>query len=190
MIMRPHHALAAFTLAGASFSGCTPLVEIDAPDIEVTQPNLQFPAAPAGATSGTTVKGSFVLRNARLGASSSPDAGSYKKIKRLDLTRLVFKTNTGVVDFAFLDHLTVEATNAACYSAPTADRPVVQVLDYEVSHQPEIGAELPIPLSPPVDMLPLWGRTSLCVTVEATGNPPKVDWSIDVVFSLSIKINQ
>jgi hypothetical protein len=39
-------------------------------------------------------------------------------------------------------------------------------------------------------MLPVWGRTSLYLTVTATGNLPKVAWSADVVFSLSLKMTQ
>jgi hypothetical protein len=39
-------------------------------------------------------------------------------------------------------------------------------------------------------MLPLWGRTSLYLTVTAKGDLPKFDWSMDVVFSLSLRMTQ
>jgi len=84
-------------------------VEIDAPDIEITQPNLQFPAAPARAGAGTSVQGQFRFTTNKLGAANSPDAGSLKQIERLSITRVILKADTGIQDFGFLDHLTVVA---------------------------------------------------------------------------------
>jgi hypothetical protein len=182
--------LAVFALAGLLTFGCTPWVEVDAPDIEVTQPKLFFLGVPAGTPSVTTAQGSFILRSSRLGAAGSPDAGAFKRIQRLDLIRLAFKASTGIADFSFLTHLSVEATNPTYDSTPPAcrDRPVVQILNYDVP--PDPGAVLQIPMVNPVDLLPLWGCPSLYVTVEASGQPPVVDWTMDVVFSLSLKISQ
>jgi hypothetical protein len=67
---------------------------------------------------------------------------------------------------------------------------VVQILDYQADPDVLVGAVLDLPLDPPVDMLPLWGYPRLYLTFTATGAPPQVDWSIDVVFSLSLKITQ
>jgi hypothetical protein len=39
-------------------------------------------------------------------------------------------------------------------------------------------------------MLPLRGHTSLYVTVTATGDPPAFPWSVDVVFSLSLRLHE
>ena len=177
-------------LAGALAWGCVPSVEIDAPDIEITQPNLQFPAAPAGAGPGTAVTAPFKFTTNKLGATNNPDAGSLKNIERLQITLVVLKVNTGIEDFAFLDHLTVVAANTSYSTQSSPGRPVIQVVDYEAPYGVPIGPVLQLPLTPPVDMLPLWGRTSLYLTVTATGNLPKVDWSMDVVFSLSLKITQ
>ena len=47
--MRSHGSWLGLALAGTLLLGCTPSVEIDAPDIEITQPNLQFHSALAGA---------------------------------------------------------------------------------------------------------------------------------------------
>jgi len=188
MIIQPHPALTAF--AGALAFGCTPLVETDAPDIEITQPNLQFPAAPAGAVAGTQAIGSFKLSTAKLGATNNPDAGTLKHIERLLITQVVLRANTGIEDFSFLDQLTVNAANVALATESSPGRPVVQIVDYEAPYGVPIGAVLSLPLSPPVDMLPVWGRTSLYLTVTATGNLPKVAWSADVVFSLSLKMTQ
>ena len=185
-MVRPRYALTA--LAGALAFGCAPSVEIDAPDIEITQPNLQFPAVPAGA--GTQAVGLIRLNTSRLGAASNPDAGSLKNLKRLQVTKVVLNANTGIEDFSFLDYLTVDAANLGFTTQSSPDRPVIQVVDYQAPSNVPIGAVLQLPLSPPVDMLPLWGHTWLYLTVTATGDLPKVAWSIDVVFSLSLKLTE
>jgi hypothetical protein len=181
--------LAAFALAGVLAIGCTPSVEIDAPDIEVTEPNLPFHTASAGAGAGTTAIGFFQFSTAKLGASSNPDAGTLKNVERLQLTRVVLKA-TGIPDFSFLDHLTVWGANLKYATQASPGQPVIQILDYQADPDVPVGAVLQLPLDPPVDMLPLWGYPRLFLTFIATGDPPQVDWSIDVVFSLSLKITQ
>ena len=184
----PHFARTA--LATALVCGCAPSVEIDAPDIEITQPNLQFPAAPAGVGAGTSVTAAFRFTTNKLGATNNPDAGALKNIERLQITRVVLKANTGIADFSFLDRLTVVAANTSYTTESSPGRPAIQVVDYQAPSEVAIGPVLQLPLPAPVDMLPLWGHTSLYLTVTATGNLPNVDWSMDVVFSLSLKIKQ
>jgi hypothetical protein len=193
--MRLHRFFAAFALAGPLVLGCAPSVTIDAPDIEVTQPNLSFPAPPVGAQG--TVEDTFLLSSNKLGAAGGPDAGASKRIQRLDLIRLAFTADTGIQDFTFLTHLTVTAKYppggrvVACH-----DLAEVTILDYDVP--PGTGAVLAIPMSPPVDLRSLWACPSLSVTVQATGTAPVVatgtplqdNWSMDVVFSLSVRISQ
>jgi hypothetical protein len=183
--MRSRPALAA--LAAALALGCVPSVEIDAPDIEITQPNLSFPAAPAGAGQSVTALFSFSI--AKLGAASKPDGGSLKNIKRMQITQVVLKADSGIEDFSFLDRLTVDAANLGYATQSGPGQPVIRIVDYQA---PDVasGAVLQLPLSPPVDMLPLWGHTSVYVTVTATGTLPTVAWSMDVVFSLSLDISQ
>jgi len=185
--MRSRPALAALSLAGALALGCVPLVEIDAPDIEITQPNLPFPAAPASVTS---VAALFKFSTAKLGAAGKPDAGTLKNIKRLQITRVVFKADSGIEDFSFLDHLTVDAANLGYATQSSPGQPVIQIIDYQAPDQGTGGSALQLALSPPVDMLPLWGHTTVYVTVTATGALPTVAWSMDVGFSLSLKIDQ
>jgi hypothetical protein len=187
-MIRPRHALTA--LASALVFGCAPSVEIDAPDIEITQPNLQFQAAPSSAGPGTSVTAPFKFTTNKLGATNNPDAGSLKNIERLQITRVVLKANNGIEDFSFLNHLTVLAANTSYATESSPGRPVIKVIDYEAPYEVAIGPVLQLPLTPPVDMLPLWGRTWLYLTVTATGNLPKVAWSMDVVFSLSLKLTQ
>ena len=184
--------LAGFTLACALAlaPGCTPLVTIEAPDIEVTQNDLQFMAAPAGAPRGTSVIGTFVLNTSKLGASSKPDSATLRMIKRLELTRVVLNAKAGIPDFAFLDHLTVQAANWTDAATQDPPKPVIAIIDYRPQEGDLVGVTLPFPQSPPIDMLPVWKRTLLYITVTATGDMPKVDWSMDVIFSLSIKLTQ
>jgi hypothetical protein len=183
-----HRFFAAFALAGPLVLGCAPLVTIDAPDIEVTQP-MKFPAAQPDAPPNTEVTGSYNLSSNKLGAAGGPDAGASKRIQRLDLIRLAFLAKTGIQDFTFLTHLKVTAGYpplghvVACH-----DLAEVTILDKDVP--PGAGAVLPMPLPEPVDLRSLWTCPSLLVTVVATGNPPDVDWSMDVVFSLSVRISQ
>jgi len=188
--MHSPHSYLGLALASALLLGCTPSVEIDAPDIEITQPNLQFPAAPARAGAGTSVQGQFRFTTNKLGAANSPDAGSLKQIERLSITRVILKADTGIQDFGFLDHLTVVAANNYYATQSSPDWPVIQILDYQASPDVQTGAELQLPLDTPVNMLPLWGNTSLYVTVTATGDPPAFPWSMDVVFSLSLRLHE
>jgi hypothetical protein len=180
--------LAGFILACALAlaPGCTPLVTIEAPDIEVTQSDLRFAAAPRG----TSIIGTFVLNTSKLGASSKPDAATLKMIDRLELTRVVLNAKAGITDFAFLDHLTVQAANWTDAASQNPPKPVIEIIDHRPHDGDLIGATLPFPLSPPIDMLPVWKRSILYITVTATGDMPKVDWSMDVIFSLSIKLTQ
>jgi hypothetical protein len=188
--MRSSHSCLELALASALLLGCTSSVEIDAPDIEITQPNLQFPAAPAHAAAGTSVQGQFKFATNKLGAANSPDAGSLKKLERLSITRVILKAHTGIQDFGFLDHLTVAAANNYYATESSPDWPVLQILDYQASPDVQTGAVLQLPLDTPVNMLPLWGHTSLYITVTATGDPPTFPWSVDVVFSLSLKLHE
>jgi hypothetical protein len=80
----------------AQDSDCNNALWVDMPDIEVTQPNLQFPAAPVGAPPNTTVTGTFLLSSNTIEA----DAGAFKTIERLDLFRLAFSANSGIEDFS------------------------------------------------------------------------------------------
>lgn len=73
-------------------------MEIDAPDIEITQPNLSFPAAPASA--GTSIAALFKFSTAKLGAASNPDAGALKHIERLQITQASLKADSGIEDFS------------------------------------------------------------------------------------------
>ena len=67
---------------------------------------------------------------------------------------------------------------------------MLQILDYQASPDVQTGAVLQLPLDTPVNMLPLWGHTSLYITVTATGDPPTFPWSVDVMFSLSLKLHE
>jgi hypothetical protein len=188
--MRSQCSWPGLVLAGALLLGCTPSVVIDAPDIEITQPNLQFPAAPARAGAGTSVQGQFRVTTNKLGAANNPDAGSLKLIERLLITRVALKANTGITDFGFLNQLTVVASNNSYSTESSPGWPVIQIVDYQADPGVQTGAVLQLPLDTPVNMLPLWGHTSLYLTVTATGDPPTFPWSVDVVFSLSIKLRE
>jgi hypothetical protein len=179
-------------LAGACATGwgCAPSVTIDAPEIEVTQPALVFPGVPAGTPRGMTVTGLFQISTAKLGAASNPDAGSLQRIERLQVTGLVFKAKSGIADFSFLDHLSITASNWDPTRSASAGMPVITILDYAVPFDVPIGAVLNLPLSPPVNMLPLWGRTILYMNVAASGDLPWAEWSIDVIFSLSVRLTE
>jgi len=183
----PRHAFATFALIGVLVLDCTPKVTIDAPDIEVTQPGLQFPATPANVPPGTTVTAFYNLSTNKLGAASNPDSGTLKNIQRLLVTRVLLRAETGITDFSFLDSLTVVASNPV--SAIQPNPPVVPIIDYQATDV-GVGAELQMPVDPPVDMLPLWGHTWLRLTITAAGALPLVPWSADVVFSLSLRMTE
>jgi len=120
--MRSHCSGPGLVLVGALLLGCTPSVVIDAPDIEITQPNLQFPAAPARAGAGTSVQGQFRVVTNKLGSANSSDAGSLKQIERLLLTRVALEANAGIQDFGFLDHLTVVGEQAFIQAIERANK--------------------------------------------------------------------
>jgi hypothetical protein len=171
-------------------------VEIDAPDIEVTQPNLPFPAFPAGVPAGTPLPPvTFAISTAKLGAANNPDAGSLKKIQRLQITRVVFKADPGIDeahpgidDFSFLRQLTVKASSMWAGAQLSSDPHAITIVDYQAPEDGKIGAVLQLPVSPPADLLPLWGHTWLYLAITVSGDLPRFPWSMDVVFSLSLKL--
>ena len=180
---------ASFALAGLLALGCTPAMEIDAPEVDVTEPDLQFLGVPAGVGSGASATGYFKFGTKQLGATF-PDAGTVQNVERLQVTRVVLMAKTGIDDFSFLDHLTVDAANLGYATQSSPGQPVIRIVDYQGSPGVLTGPKLQIPVSPPVDMLPLWVHQWLYLTVTATGDPPSIDWSVDVEFSLSLKISQ
>lgn len=189
--MHSLHCFMGFALVSSLLLGCTPSVEIDAPDIEVTQPNLQFPALPAGVPEGTPLPPVvFAISTAKLGATNNSDAGTLKKIQRLQITRVVFKADPGIDNFTFLTHLTVRAATTWSGAQLSSDPDTLTIVDYQAPADGAIGTELQMPVSPPVNLLPLWAHTWLYLAITVSGDLPRVPWSVDVVFSLSLKLTE
>ncbi len=168
-------------------SSCTPTVTINAADLEITQTDVQFAGVPLGLLASQSATGTFRIDTSRLGAGS-PDAGSLKGIERLQLTRIVLQAKTGITDFVFVKRLSLVASNSASATQAAAGQAAVTIVDYQASTGGAIGPVLQLPISPPVDMLPLWESTALYVTVTVTGDLPPVNWSMDIVLTLSVKL--
>ena len=168
--------------------GCSPTVTINATDIEITQTDLQLSGVPLAASTVGSATGTFPIDTSRLGAAGSPDGGLPKGIERLQLTRIVLAAKTGISDFAFVKRLSLVASSSASATQAGAGQAAVTIIDYQAPAGGATGRVLQPPISPPIDMLPLWGSPVLYVTVTATGNLPPVNWSMDVVFTLSVKL--
>lgn len=193
--MRPTHlTLSALTLLVAAGLGCKPSLTVDAPQIDITEKNLAFPGVVSTVAGPQSATSSFKVVTSKLGAAANPDSSAIDRIERMEITRVLVNANRGITDFSFVDSLQVRAANYDPTRQSNSTRPVVTILDCNPQSTNDcpllyenIGTKLDFPLNPPVDLMPLWANTNLYIIITATGTVPKIDWSVDVTFSLSVR---
>jgi hypothetical protein len=163
--------------------GCVS-AEADLPEIEITQPNIQFQAYPVVGIE-TTVTVSFPVNAGRLGASTN--SVNQQAIKELRMRDVLLVPSVGVDNLGFVRHLRVTA------AAASDSGPGTLIIDYE---RPSVGTQTSLHATPatPVDLLPLWRPMSAAdrtvnLTLSVTGLLPATAWAVEGHFILSAKLH-
>jgi hypothetical protein len=170
--------------------GCSPAVDAEFSDIEVTRPDIQIPRAPAGLHSSVTF--SFVLQSGALGASTNP--ASQSRIIAAELHRLAFTAKGGITDLSFIESLHALACVPVSTNSLQSSRQV-EIADYIRQGEPTPSPAFEVPISEPVDLLPLLRPDKgeprrILVIVDLGGALPTTDWQTDVTMSLSVHLRQ
>jgi hypothetical protein len=191
--MRPTRLILATLVMVVAGVGCTPSLTVDAPEINITEKSLAFPGVVSTIPGSQSATSSFKVVTSKLGAAANPDSSAIDRMQRLEITRVLVQAKMGITDFSFLDHLEVSAANYDASHGISSTKPLVTILECPSAGKDcpllyeNIGTTLDFPLDPPVDLLPLWANTNLYIIIKASGTVPKVDWSVDVTFSLSVR---
>lgn len=171
-------------------AGCSPIVDANFSEIEVTRPDISVPASPVAGLS--SVMFSFSFDSTKLGANANLAAQSQivsVKLHRLDLT-----AKGAVTDLSFIHTLHAFAFVPLSKTASQSNRQV-EIADYVRRSDAPVGATFSVPLPEPVDILPLLQPSSLdqrkiVVVVSLGGQLPNQGWTADVSMSISVEIRQ
>lgn len=174
-----------------ALGGCSPIVDAEFSDIEVTRPDITIPAAPTAVQSSVTFP--FTIESGALGATTNLDAQN--RIVAAELHRLAFVAKGGITDLSFIQSLHALACIPVSKSSTRCSSHQAEIADYvrkgEVSPSPTF--EVPVP--DPVDLLPLLRPSKseprrILVVVNLGGVLPTVEWQADVMLSLSVHLRQ
>ena len=120
-----------------SLAACSPIVEAQFSDIEVTRPNISIPPAPTAALSSVTF--SFSIDSSRLGASSKPEV--QQGIVAVKLHRLALTAKTGITDLSFVETLHALACVPTSKTSTLSARQV-EIADYTRSGEDPGGPDV------------------------------------------------
>jgi hypothetical protein len=183
------------TLGLFALASCSPVVEANFEDIQVTRPDIPVPPATAGAFSMVTFQ--FTLDSGRLGANTNPEAQD--QIKEVLLHGLSLTAKSGISDLSFVRSLRIFAyvpLRTTSSSEPVrASRREVEIADYERRSDTPVGPTLTVPLSEDVDLSDLvkpdsTQQTKIVVVTNLGGQLPTVSWKVDVTMALTFRLEQ
>ncbi len=174
------------------FAGCSPVVDAQFPDLEVTRPDIPILAATTAGLSSVPFQ--FSLQSGTLGASSNPDVQA--GIVAVKLHQLVLTAKTVISDLSFIQTLHALAC-VPIRSTPstTVSARQVEIADYVRKAPLPASATFDVPIPEPVDLLPLLQPSPtepnrIVVIVNLGGELPTTPWTADVSMSLSIEMRQ
>jgi hypothetical protein len=173
-----------------AFAGCSPVVEAEFSDIEVTRPGIQILGV--GASSQQSVTFTFPIDSGSLGSSTKPEVK--QGITAVQLHRLSLTATSGVSDLSFIQSLHALACVPINKSTTVSARQV-EIADCVRQPDPPASATFEVPIPEPVDLLPLLRPSStepnrILVIVNLGGVAPTVAWTVDISMSLSLKLRQ
>lgn len=159
------------TIALLAMGGCVFSVEGEIPDIEVTQPDIQFPGFPAGAVAGEPALAIPVAHmHDRLGVSQ--DGFSEVRVREVAIS-----AKSGVADLGFVRALRISITPGG---ARAAGAEPVEIARYERTVAPDaVGPVLRMRSDPAVNVIDSWRSDVVTVLFEVSGDLPEVNWSVD-----------
>ncbi len=171
--------------------GCSPVVNANFSDVEVTRSDIPVPAAPS--SNPTNVPFSFTVGSGQLGANT--DLNAQSRIRSMDLHRLTLTAKSGITDLSFVSRLHAVAFVPLSKTETSQTSRMVEIADYERVATTPVGRTLEIPLPEPVDLVPLLRPSKpepakIVVSVNLTGELPTVDWTTDVSMVLSMEVHQ
>jgi hypothetical protein len=171
-------------------AACSPVVDADFSDIEVTRPDIPVPGSMVANLPSVTF--SFSFDSTKLGANSNLAAQS--QIVAVNLKRLELTAKGGVTDLSFIQNLHAFAfvPLKGWYSESNRQ---VEIADYERRGDQPVGAIFSVPLPEPVNILPLLQPSSsdqrkVVVVVNLGGQLPSQNWTTDVSMSISVELKQ
>ncbi len=171
--------------------GCSPIVDADFPDVQVTRSDIAVPAAPS--STPTSVAFSFSVGSGQLGANTDPSAQS--RIRSMELRQLWLTAKSGITDLSFISRLHAVAFVPLSKTTSTETTRLVEIADYERRGEAVVGATFHVPLPEPVDLLPLLRPikpepAKIVVSVNLGGELPTVSWTTDVSMVVSMQVHQ
>lgn len=172
--------------------GCSPSIEAELPEVEITYPNLEAPAYTGvlDLPVEPQITLSFEVDSRKIGASSLPQ--NQQKLQAASIYEVTLTATSGVSDLSFIRKLQIVAELPASAQDPNAPTSKVEVGNYERQAGASVGPVFRFPLPTPVDILPLLrpaksDQRKIKVTITAGGTLPNVVWKADVVMRLSAR---
>jgi hypothetical protein len=160
-------------LLAALASACS--FEADLPEVQVTQRGLKMPGAPGTAQVGeVSVTGSYTLSSCN--TASVKRMGSDVLVRQVRIAASDSQPSLDFIDFA---HVTM--TNPASQESTT------EIMSYDRS-QTASTSVIDVNMPAPIDITALWSADKTVIELQAAGQLPEQDWTVDVTLTLSGKI--
>jgi len=153
--------------------GCPLLdVQVDAPEVCLSYPNLQIP----GAAGLSTLQKTFVF----------DDLSAVKDLAKLDgnlqFVRASIRATSGIDSFAF-----VEAAHVVVSSGdPASTLPALTIYDCDGDCAPD-GNQLELPASAATNALDYLRTNSIVIDLDFEGQAPAVEWTMDVDVCMKVR---
>ena len=151
--------------------GCSPSFEADLPDVEITQHGLKMTGVPGAAQVGdTSVSSSFTL---------SPSTWAKRMNSEIFVHRATITASDSLANLDFIKSARVTAAVSALAEGTTP------IMDYERSADAPSTSVIEVSLPAPIDVTSLWAADQLVIELQAAGQLPEQDWTVDVSLNLS-----
>jgi hypothetical protein len=167
----------ALLCVSAGAGGCLVSVDVEAPDVEVTQRGLTFAGVPPipGLGDVSTTR-TFSQKHAALDLPK----GLTSEVKALEVS---LTANQGVTDFAFIRALRLTMSDAS------DNANAIELINYEKDPASAPSAILTMTSANPVNALEKWKTDAALFTVEVAGALPSSDWAADVTIHFAGKFH-
>jgi hypothetical protein len=166
--------LALFSTLAVTSAGCLVSVEVDAPEIEVTQHDVLFDGVPRPATAGdVALVRSYSQAHDKLDLPD--DINPEVRALGVSLT-----AKRGIQDFMFIHNLRVTMSDET--HAP------VELIAYQQQPGAVPASVLNVDCANPVNTLEAWRTDAATFTIEVAGDLPEQEWAADIAVRFAGKI--
>jgi hypothetical protein len=151
--------------------GCSPSFEADLPDVEITQHGLKMAGVPGAALLGdTSVTSSFTF---------SSSAWAKHMNSEILVHKVTITADGSLANLDFIKSARVTAAASALSEGTTA------IVDYERSADAPTTSAIAVSPPAPIDVTSLWSADQVVIELQAAGQLPEQDWTVDVALNLS-----